>query len=182
MLNRCSLTTPCVRYDTPSPVAAWTWRRWDTAAAHWKSRQLFYKGSDGHPLHQGRRTTYALSAWVDCHITAIGRRFKSWAHAWWYIYKRAARCATRAVDHRGDGAVLSLVARCIRDNCSSFLLLPAQEIATLLARSKHEVLGVLYDVHSIFDIPQVGSMPTWLQHPSIHVFLLSKERSTDARF
>jgi hypothetical protein len=63
-----------------------------------------------------------------------------------------------------------------------FSSLSAPELARLLSRVEHEVLDVMCDLHSVFDVPQDRSLPIRPQHASVRDFLLSRQRCTDARF
>ncbi len=63
-----------------------------------------------------------------------------------------------------------------------FSSLSAPELARLLSRAEHEVLGVLYDLHSVFDVPQDRSLPIRPQHASVCDFLLCRQRCTNPRF
>jgi RecA/RadA recombinase len=63
-----------------------------------------------------------------------------------------------------------------------FSSLSASGLATLLSRSEHDILDVLCDLHSIFDIPDDRSEPIRPHHASVRNFILSRQRCTDARF
>jgi hypothetical protein len=63
-----------------------------------------------------------------------------------------------------------------------FSSLSAPGLAALLSRSESEVLDVLCDLHSVLDVPQAPGAPIRPHHASVHDFLLSSQRCTDARF
>ncbi len=63
-----------------------------------------------------------------------------------------------------------------------FLSLLAPDLAALLFHSKNDVLEVMWDLHSIFDVPEDRCVPIRPHHASVHDFLLSNERCTDESF
>jgi hypothetical protein len=63
-----------------------------------------------------------------------------------------------------------------------FLSLSALDLAALLFHSENDVLEVMWDLHSIFDVPKDRCVPIRPHHASVRDFLLSSERCTDKRF